>query len=73
MFKAIYGLKQAPRKWYDTLSSFLIKNDSVRGVIDKTLFTKMHKNDMLIVQIYVDDIISGSTNDNLYKRFSKLM
>ena len=48
LFKAIYGLKQAPRKWYDTLSGFLIENGFVRGVIDKTLFTKMHKNDILI-------------------------
>ena len=73
LFKAIYGLKQAPRKWYDTLSGFLIENGFIRGVIDKTLFTKKHKNDMLIVQVYVDDIIFGSTNDDLCKRFAKLM
>ena len=73
LFKAIYGLKQAPRKWYDTLSDFLIENGFIRGVIDKTLFTKKHKNDMLLVQVYVDDIIFGSTNDDLCKRFAKLM
>ena len=73
LFKAIYGLKQAPRKWYDTLSSFLIENGFTRGVIDKTLFTKMHKSDMILVQVYVDDIIFGSTNDDLCKRFAKLM
>ena len=73
LFKAIYGLKQAPRKWYDTLSEFLIENGFVRGVIDKTLFSKKHKNDMILVQVYVDDIIFGSTNDNLCKRFAKLM
>ena len=67
------GFKQAPRKWYDTLSGFLIENGFVRGVIDKTLFTKMHKSDMLLVQVYVDDIIFGSTNDDLCKRFAKLM
>ena len=55
------------------LSSFLIENGFIRGVIDKTLFTKIHKNDMLLVQVYVDDIIFGSTNDNLGKRFAKLM
>ena len=49
LFKAIYGLKQASRKWYETLSSFLIENGFLRGVIDKTLFTKMHKCDMLLV------------------------
>ena len=73
LFKDIYGLKQAPRKWYDTLSGFLIENGFIRGVIDKNLFTKKHKNDMLLVQVYVDDIIFGSTNDALCKRFAKLM
>ena len=73
LFKAIYGLKQAPRKCYDTLSGFFIENGFIRGVIDKTLFTKMHKNDMLLFQVYVDDIIFGSTNDNHCKRFAKLM
>ena len=65
LFKSIYGLKQAPRKWYDTLSGFLKENGFIRGVIDKTLFTKIHKSDMLLVQVYVDDIIFLSTNDNL--------
>ena len=73
LFKANYGLKQAPRKWYDTLSGFLIENGFIKGVIDKPLFTKKHKNDMLIVQVYVDDIIFGSTNDDLCKSFAKLM
>ncbi|KAK1379914.1 hypothetical protein POM88_026658 [Heracleum sosnowskyi] len=73
LFKAIYGLKQAPRKWYDTLSGFLLENGFVRGIIDKTLFSKKHKSDMILVQVYVDDIIFGSTNDNLCKRFAELM
>ena len=73
LLKAIYGLKQAPRKWYDTLSSFLIENGFIRGVIDKTLFTNKHKNDMLLVQVYMGYIIFGSTNDDLCKRFAKLM
>ena len=71
LYKAIYGLKQAPRKWYDTLSEFLLENDFIRGVIDKTLFTKRHKNDIILVQVYVDDIIFGSTNELLCKKFSK--
>ena len=72
LFKAIYGLKQDPRKWYDTLSGFLLENGFIRGVIDKTLFTKIHKSDMFLVQVYVDDIIFGSTNDNICKRLAKL-
>ena len=62
-----------PRTWYDTLSEFLLENSFARGVIDKKLFFKLHKNDMILVQGYVDDIIFGSTNDQLCSRFDKLM
>ena len=55
--------------WYDTLSEFLLENGFSRGVIDKTLFSKIHKNDMILVQVYVYDIIFGSTSDQLCSRF----
>ena len=71
--KAIYGLKQAPRAWYDELSSFLLENNFTKGTVDSTLFTRKYKNDILIVQIYVDDIIFGSTNPNHSKHFANLM
>ncbi|CAN0918340.1 Retrovirus-related Pol polyprotein from transposon RE2, partial [Linum grandiflorum] len=71
--KALYGLKQAPRAWYDKLSSYLLSNNFVRGSVDKTLFTKRVKKDILIVQIYVDDIVFGSSNENLSKDFSQIM
>ena len=58
----MYGLKQVPRAWYDRLSNFLLKNDFKRGQVDTTLFKKTLEKDILIVQIYVDDIIFGSTN-----------
>nr|GFD22082.1 retrovirus-related Pol polyprotein from transposon TNT 1-94 [Tanacetum cinerariifolium] len=60
--KALYSLKQAPRAWYDKLSSILIKNHFTKGIVDPTLFTRRHGNDILLVQVYVDDIIFGSTN-----------
>ena len=63
--KALYGLKQAPRAWYERLSSFLINKDFVRGKVDTTLFIKHSKSNMLVVQIYVDDIIFGATNNDL--------
>ncbi|GKF56323.1 retrovirus-related pol polyprotein from transposon TNT 1-94, partial [Tanacetum coccineum] len=59
--KAFYGLHQAPRAWYATLSTFLEKHGYRRGTIDKTLFIKKDKKDIILVQIYVDDIIFGST------------
>nr|GEV82595.1 retrovirus-related Pol polyprotein from transposon TNT 1-94 [Tanacetum cinerariifolium] len=71
--KALYGLKQAPRAWYDELSNFLVSKGFSKGSIDPTLFITKHMGDILLVQIYVDDIIFGSTNLNLSKRFEKLM
>nr|GEY58324.1 retrovirus-related Pol polyprotein from transposon TNT 1-94 [Tanacetum cinerariifolium] len=55
--KAIYGLKQAPRVWYDKLSSFLIEHGFTKGIVDPTLFTRRHERDILLVQVYVDDIL----------------
>ncbi|GJX07161.1 retrovirus-related pol polyprotein from transposon TNT 1-94 [Tanacetum coccineum] len=60
--KALYGLKQAPRAWYDMLSSFLISQQFSKGAVDLTLFTWHAGNDILLIQIYVDDIIFASTN-----------
>ena len=71
--KALYGLKQAPRAWYDRLSKFMLENDFTRGNVDKTLFIQRKCNELLVIQIYVDDIIFGATNKNLYKEFTKLM
>ena len=71
--KALYGLKQAPRAWYERLSKFLLNNGFSRGNVDTTLFIKRNQNDMLIIQIYVDDIIFGSTNESLCQDFAKLM
>jgi len=71
--KSLYGLKQAPRAWYDRLNNFLIKNDFKRGQVDTTLFRRTLEKDILVVQIYVDGIIFGSTNASLCKKFSKLM
>nr|GEV16811.1 hypothetical protein [Tanacetum cinerariifolium] len=71
--KALYGLHQAPRAWYETLATYLLENGFHRGQIDQTLFIKKQKGDILLVQIYVDDIIFGATNKDLCKSFEKLM
>ncbi|GKA54287.1 uncharacterized mitochondrial protein-like protein [Tanacetum coccineum] len=55
--KALYRLHQAPRAWYETLPTYLLNNGFQRGKCDKTLFIKRHKGDILLVQVYVDDII----------------
>ncbi|GKA49026.1 putative ribonuclease H-like domain-containing protein [Tanacetum coccineum] len=71
--KALYGLHQAPRAWYDTLTNYLLCNGFQRGKIDQTLFIKRQKEHILLVQIYVDDIIFGSTKKELCDEFEKLM
>ncbi|GJS01045.1 putative ribonuclease H-like domain-containing protein [Tanacetum coccineum] len=71
--KALCGLHQAPRAWYETLSTYLLGNRFQRGQIDKTLFIKMDQGDILIVQVYVDDIIFGSTKKKLCPEFKKMM
>nr|GEV97464.1 putative ribonuclease H-like domain-containing protein [Tanacetum cinerariifolium] len=71
--KALYGLYQAPRAWYETLANYLLENGFQRGKIDQTLFIKKQKGGILLVYVYVDDIIFGSTNKEICKAFEKLM
>ncbi|GJS07834.1 putative ribonuclease H-like domain-containing protein [Tanacetum coccineum] len=71
--KALYGLHQAPRAWYESLANYLLGNGFQRGKIDRTLYIKKQKGDILLVQIYVDDIIFGFTNKELCTGFKKLM
>ena len=71
--RALYGLKQAPRVWYERLSKFLLDHGYSRGKVDTTLFIKRKGKHILLVQIYVDDIIFGSTNLHLVEEFSKVM
>ncbi|GJW25151.1 putative ribonuclease H-like domain-containing protein, partial [Tanacetum coccineum] len=71
--KALYGLHQAPRAWYETLSTYLLDNRFQRGKIYKTLFIRRVKSDILLVQVYVDDIIFGSTKKSLCIEFKKMM
>jgi len=73
MSNNLLTLKQAPRAWYDKLSNFLLSNCFERGTSDITLFYKKQKDDILLVQIYVDDIIFGSTKDKYCKDFEELM
>ncbi|GKE48478.1 putative ribonuclease H-like domain-containing protein, partial [Tanacetum coccineum] len=71
--KALYGLHQAPRAWYETLANYLLGNGFKRGKIDQTLFIKKQKGDIMLVQVYVDNISFGSTKKELCTAFEKLM
>ncbi|GJU33689.1 retrovirus-related pol polyprotein from transposon TNT 1-94, partial [Tanacetum coccineum] len=65
--KALYGLKQAPRAWYDELSMFLLQNNFFKGTIDPTLFIRRFDDYILVVHVYVDDSIFGSTNPRIFR------
>jgi hypothetical protein len=71
--KALYRLKQAPWAWYAMLKTFLLEHGYVMGSVDKTLFTLNHGNDFLLVQIYVGDIIFGSSSHTLVSGFQEVM
>jgi hypothetical protein len=69
--KMLYGLKQAPRTWYESLQDFIVSKGFKVGKVDTTLFTKKIEDDLFICQIYVDDIIIGSTNQKFCDMMSQ--
>nr|GEW11307.1 uncharacterized mitochondrial protein AtMg00810-like [Tanacetum cinerariifolium] len=71
--KALYGFHQVPRACYETLSMYLLEYGFHKGKIDKTLFIRRHEDDILLVQVYVDDIIFGSTKKELCNSFEKMI
>jgi hypothetical protein len=73
LHKALYELKQAPRVWYECLRDFLIKNNFRICKADSTLFTRKMEKDLFVCQIYIDDIIFGSTDKSVCDEFSKIM
>jgi hypothetical protein len=71
--KALYGLKQAPRAWFGRLRGFLFSKGFEMGKLDKSLFLLRQGDDILIVQVYVDDIIFGGSSHSLVARFAEDM
>jgi hypothetical protein len=71
--KALYGLKKAPRPWFERLRDFLLSKRFKMDKVDTTLFTKKLGNDLFVLQIYIDDIIFGSTNQDFCEEFRKMM
>jgi hypothetical protein len=68
--KALYGLKQAPRAWYGRLRGFLFERGFEMGKVDQTLFLLRQGRDILIVQVYADDIAFGGSSNSLVARFA---
>nr|GEW75544.1 retrovirus-related Pol polyprotein from transposon TNT 1-94 [Tanacetum cinerariifolium] len=71
--EALYGINQAPKAWYDRLKAFLLDHMYTMVFVDNTLFTKKKDSHITLVHIYVDDIIFGSTCQDLFDDFSKIM
>jgi hypothetical protein len=63
--KALYGLKQAPRAWYSRLDTYLQQAGFIKGSADNNLYIKVSQDSILLIEVYVDDIIFGSTDDRL--------
>jgi hypothetical protein len=71
--KALYGLKQAPRAWYSRLDKYLQQTGFRKGIADNNLYIKVTQDSILLIEVYVDDIIFGSTDDRLSQKFAKDM
>ena len=69
----LYGLKQAPRPWYSRLDRYLLQQNFKRGSADSNLYIKQDNDNILIIEVYVDDIIFGSDDDSLSQQFAKDM
>ena len=71
--KALYGLKQSPRAWYSRLDKYLQQAGFRKGSVDNNLYIKVTQDSILLIEVYVDDIIFGSTRDRLRQKFAKDM
>jgi hypothetical protein len=71
--KALYGLKQAPRAWYSRLDKYLQQAGFRKGSVDNNLYIKVSQVNILLIEVFVDDIIFGSDEDRLSQKFTKDM
>jgi hypothetical protein len=71
--KSLYGLNQALRYWYSRLDRYLQQQGFIRGNVNSNLYIKVDQGNMIIIEMYVDDIIFGSDDDRLSHKFSKDM
>ena len=69
--KALYGLKQAPRAWYSRLDNYLLQQGFKKGNTDSNLYIKEENGSLIIIEVYVDDIVSRSDDDRLSQKFVK--
>jgi hypothetical protein len=71
--KALYGLKQAHRTWYSRLDKYLQQAGFRKGGVDNNLYINVSQGNILLIEVYVDDIIFGSDDERLSQKFAKEM
>ena len=69
--KALYGLKQHPRVWYSKLDKYLQQEGFRKGGTDSDLYIMVSQGNILLIEVYVDDITFGSDDDRLSHKFAK--
>jgi hypothetical protein len=71
--RTLYGLKEALRAWYSRLDKYLQQERFRKGSVDNNLYIKVSRGNILLIEVYVDDIIFGSDDDRLSQKFAKDM
>jgi hypothetical protein len=71
--KALYGLKQDPRSWYSRLDKYLQQQGFRKRNANNNLYIKVNKDSIFLIEVYVDDIMFGSDDDNMSQKFAKDM
>jgi hypothetical protein len=71
--KALYGLRQAPRAWYSRMDKYLQHTGFRKGSAKNNLYINVSQGNILLIEVYVDDIIFGSDDDRLIHKFAKDM
>jgi hypothetical protein len=69
----LYGLKHAPRAWYSRLDKYIQHVGFIKGSANNNLYIKASQGNILLIEVYVDDIIFGSDDDRLSQKFAKDM
>lgn len=71
--QALYCPKRALWAWYERLTMFLLEKGYKRGETDKTLIIRNLRTNLIMAQIYVDDIVFGSISKINSREFVNLM
>jgi hypothetical protein len=69
--KSLYGIKQAPIELYSRLDRYQQQQGFRKGNEDNNIYIKVGRDNILIIEVYVDGIIFGSNDDRMSQKFSK--